>query len=205
MELAEKIFAGDLSDKTVMILGAGKMGEACVRHLAKSGARSVLVANRSLERAQALAAEFGGRALSFDEHLQALTEADIVVSSTGSPTTVLHKDEIAGILAARASRPLVLVDIAVPRDIAADVEELENVYLYNIDHLEAIVRENTRNREQDLALCRQIIAKHTGRLLARFQPEREPQPGRPMNNFDGVKTEAGRLSLLGFVESATFG
>ena len=205
VDLAEKVFAGDLSDKTVMILGAGKMGEACVRHLAKSGARSVLVANRSPERAQALAAEFGGRALSFDEHLQALTEADIVVSSTGSPTTVLHKSEIAGVLAARAGRPLVLVDIAVPRDIAPDVEELENVYLYNIDHLEAIVRENTRNREQDLALCRQIITKHTGKLLARFQPEREPKPLCPMNNFDGVKTKAGRLSLLGFVESATFG
>ena len=67
-----------------------------------------------------------------------------MVSSTGSPTTVLHKDEIAGILAARANRPLILVDIAVPRDIAPDVEELENVYLYNIDHLEAIVRENSR-------------------------------------------------------------
>src|ERR1039457_1350473 len=97
VELAEKVFAGDLSDKTVMILGAGKMGEACVRHLAKSGARSVLVANRSLERAQTLAAEFGGRALSFDERMAALIEADIVVSSTGSPTTVLHKHEIAGI------------------------------------------------------------------------------------------------------------
>ena len=168
VELAEKVFAGDLSDKTVMILGAGKMGEACVRHLAKSGARSVLVANRSLERAQTLAAEFGGRALSFDERLQALTEADIVVSSTGSPTTVLHKDEIAGVLAARASRPLVLVDIAVPRDIAPDVEELENVYLYNIDHLEAIVRENSRMREQELSKCNEIITRHATALMSKL-------------------------------------
>ena len=144
VELAEKIFSGDLSDKTVMILGAGKMGEACVRHLAKRGARSVLVANRSLERAQMLAAELGGRALPFDERLTAVVAADIVVSSTGSPTTILHKDEIAGILAARSNRPLILVDIAVPRDIAPDVDELENVYLYNIDHLEAIVRENSQ-------------------------------------------------------------
>ena len=205
VELAEKVFAGDLSDKTVMILGAGKMGEACVRHLAKSGARSVLVANRSLERAQTLAAEFGGRALSFDERLQALTEADIVVSSTGSPTTVLHKHEIAGILRARSNRPLVLVDIAVPRDIAPDVEELDNVYLYNIDHLEAVVRENSRMREQELSKCNEIIARRTTALMARFQPEREPQLVGPMKNFDGVNTEAGQLSLLGFVESATFG
>ena len=183
VDLAEKVFAGDLSDKTVMILGAGKMGEACVRHLAKGGARSVLVANRSLERARALAAEFGGRAWSFDERLQALTEADIVVSSTGSPTTVLHKREIAGVLAARSNRPLVLVDIAVPRDIAPDVEELDNVYLYNIDHLEAIVRENSRMREQELSKCNEIIARRTTALMLKLNP---PPAARPVANVELV-------------------
>jgi glutamyl-tRNA reductase len=170
VELAEKIFSGDLSDKTVMILGAGKMGEACVRHLAKGGTRSVLVANRSPERARTLAAEFGGRALSFDERLAAMTEADIVVSSTGSPAPVLHRDEIAGILPLRSGRPLVLIDIAVPRDIAPDVEELENVYLYNIDHLEAMARENSRIREQELSKCREIIARRTAALLLKLNP-----------------------------------
>jgi glutamyl-tRNA reductase len=170
VEMAEKIFAGDLSDKTVMILGAGKMGEACVRHLAKGGPRSVLVANRSLERARTLAAEFGGRALPFEERLQAITEADIVVSSTGSPTTVLHKHEVAGILAARSNRPLILVDIAVPRDIAPDVEELDNVYLYNIDHLEAIVRENSRMREQELSKCNEIITRRATALMLKLNP-----------------------------------
>jgi glutamyl-tRNA reductase len=170
VEMAEKIFSGNLSDKTVMILGAGKMGEACVRHLAKGGTRSVLVANRSLERARTLAAEFGGRALPFEERLQAITEADIVVSSTGSPTTVLHKHEVAGILANRSNRPLVLVDIAVPRDIAPDVEELDNVYLYNIDHLEAIVRENSRMREQELSKCNEIIARRAVALMLKLNP-----------------------------------
>ena len=183
VELAEKIFAGDLSDKTVMILGAGKMGEACVRHLAKGGPRSVLVANRSLERARKLAAEFGGRALPFEERLQAITEADIVVSSTGSPTTVLHKHEIAGILAARANRPLILVDIAVPRDIAPDVEELENVYLYNIDHLEAVVRENAKLREQELSRCNEIIARRTTALMVKLNP---PPVVRPVANVELV-------------------
>jgi glutamyl-tRNA reductase len=178
VELAEKIFAGNLSDKTVMILGAGKMGEACVRHLAKGGTRSVLVANRSLERARTLAAEFGGRALAFDERLAAMAEADIVVSSTGSPTTVLHRDDLAGILPARANRPLVLIDIAVPRDIAPDVEALANVYLYNIDHLEAIVRENSRMREQELARCREIIARRAAALVEKLNspPNRRPTP-----------------------------
>ena len=185
VELAKKIFAGDLSDKTVMILGAGKMGEACVRHLAKSGTRSVLVANRSLERAQTLAAELGGRALPFGERLQALTEADIVVSSTGSPTTVLHKSEIAGVLAARSNRPLVLVDIAVPRDIAADVEELENVYLYNIDHLEAIVRENSKMREQELSRCQDIIARRAGALMTKLNSQSVRRPATPVELVPG--------------------
>jgi glutamyl-tRNA reductase len=176
VEMAEKVFAGNLSDKTVMILGAGKMGEACVRHLAKGGTRSVLVANRSLERAQILAAEFGGRALPFEERMTALIEADIVVSSTGSPTTVLHKHEIAGILAARSNRPLVLVDIAVPRDIAPDVEELDNVYLYNIDHLEAIVRENSKLRAQELSKCHEIIARRGEALMLKLNP---PPAARP--------------------------
>jgi glutamyl-tRNA reductase len=183
VELAEKIFAGDLSDKTVMILGAGKMGEACVRHLAKRGARSVLVANRSLERAEALAAQLGGRALPFEERLQALAAADIVVSSTGSPMTVLHKHEIAGVLSARSNRPLVLVDIAVPRDIAPDVEELENVYLYNIDHLEAVVRENSKLREQELFRCNDIIARRTAALMLKLTP---PPVDRPVADVELV-------------------
>lgn len=176
VELAEKVFAGDLSDKTVMILGAGKMGEACVRHLTKRGARSVLVANRSPERAQLLAAEFGGRALPFEERMNALTEADILVSSTGSPTTVLHKDEIAQILPARRNRPLILIDIAVPRDIAADVEHLDNVYLYNIDHLQTIVRENSRMREQELSKCNEIISRRAAALLLKIQPASTKRP-----------------------------
>ncbi|MGD0253487.1 MAG: glutamyl-tRNA reductase [Verrucomicrobiota bacterium] len=185
VELAEKIFSGDLSDKTVMILGAGKMGEACIRHLAKRGARSVLVANRSLERAQTLAAELGGRALPFDGRLQALAGADIVVSSTGSPTAVLHKSEIADVLKARADRPLVLVDIAVPRDIAPDVEELENVYLYNIDHLETIVRENSRMREQELSKCSEIIARRAAALILKLNPPPIDRPVAPVELVPG--------------------
>lgn len=168
VELAEKIFDNTLAQKTVMIIGAGKMGEACVRHLAKKGARSVLVSNRSFERAQGLAAEFGGRAIRFDDCLSAMAEADIVVSSTGCPQTILHRDEVAKVMSARRNRPLVLIDIAVPRDIAADVQAVENVYLYNIDHLEAIVRENLKSREQELGRCDEIIRARATDLMARF-------------------------------------
>jgi glutamyl-tRNA reductase len=178
VELAEKVFDRDLSDKTVMILGAGKMGEACVKHLAKRGAKTVLVANRSVERAEKLAAEFGGRAVRLEDSAAALAAADILVSSTGSPDIVLRREDVAAILPLRGNRPLVLVDIAVPRDIDPAVQELPNVFLYDIDDLEAVVRENTKNREAELAVCHQIINDRTAALLKKLNAA----PGKPATN-----------------------
>jgi len=185
VELAEKIFRHDLSQHTVMIIGAGKMGEACVRHLAKKGARSILVSNRSFDRAQTLAAEFNGQAIRFDDCMQAMTEVDIVVSSTGCPQVILHRADVETLMRARRNRPLFLIDIAVPRDIEPAVQELDNVYLYNIDDLETVVRQNVRLREQELAACQQIIEKHAAGLMTKLAAEQErlhdariqPQPG----------------------------
>ncbi len=196
VELAERIFDRDLSEKAVMIIGAGKMGEACVRHLAKKAARAVLVTNRSFERAVNLANEFGGRAVHFDALLSAIKEVDIVVSSTGCPHTILNRDDLAAIMPARGNRPLFLVDIAVPRDIAADVQELPNVYLYNVDHLEAIVRENVRLREKELAHCQGIIADRATALMARFaptpvktrQPSNAPEHGWVLGGLTACQT-----------------
>ena len=179
VELAERIFDQDLSDKTLMIIGAGKMGEACVRHLAKKSARAILVANRSYDRALTLATEFGGRAIHFEQFLGAINEADIVVSSTGCPDTILNAADLASVMSARRNRPLFLIDIAVPRDIDAEVQELPNVYLYNVDHLEQIVRENVRNREQELARCQAIIAERAATLLSRFAPPADHKPKSP--------------------------
>jgi glutamyl-tRNA reductase len=176
VELAERIFKS-LADKTIMIVGAGKMGEACVRHLSKKGARSVLVSNRSFERAQSLAAEFGGQAIRFEDCLPAMEQADIVVSSTGCPHTVLHRDDIARVMSARRSRPLVLIDIAVPRDVAEDVQHINNVYLYNVDDLEIILRENVRLREQELAHCEAIVAERAEAVMAKVSPV-------PERNYD---------------------
>lgn len=173
VELAEKIFDQDLSQKTVMIIGAGKMGKACVKHLSKRGAKSVLVSNRSFERAEMLAAEFDGRAIRFDDCFNAMAEADIVVSSTGSPHTILHREEIAQVMRARRNQPLVLIDIAVPRDIAADVQEVPNVYLYDVDDLEVIVREHVKCRQQELSRCEAIIVERAREVMARFAPRAE--------------------------------
>lgn len=169
VELAEKVFGANLGDKTVMILGAGKMGEACVKHLAKRGTKTILVANRSYERAEKLAAEFGGRAVRNEDSAAAMTEADILVSSTGSPDIVLKRSDLEKILPARGNRPLVLVDIAVPRDIDPAVAELPDVFLYDIDDLQAVVRENTRNREQELAFCHQIVVSQAEDLVKRLE------------------------------------
>jgi glutamyl-tRNA reductase len=97
-----------------------------------------------------------------------MVEADIVVSSTGCPETILHRADVASIMPARRNRPLFLIDIAVPRDIDAAVQQLDNVYLYNIDHLETIMRENARMREQELARCQKIVAARAKQVMARF-------------------------------------
>jgi glutamyl-tRNA reductase len=182
VELAEKIFDGSLANKNIMILGAGKMGEATIRHLAKRGAKSVIVSNRSIERAENLAREFGGRAIRLDDCYKAMLDTDIVVSSTGSPTTVLHRRDLEPVMAARRGRPLFLIDIAVPRDIEPDVQMLENVYLYDIDDLEEIVRENLRLRERELTRCHEIIGGHTRAVLAKISPERKPEHATPADS-----------------------
>lgn len=168
VELAERIFDGRLAERTILIVGAGKMGEACVKHLAKKGAGAVLVANRSLERARGLAAEFGGEAIPFAELGTALGRADIVVTSTGAPQTILHRAEIEAVLPGRRNRPLFLIDIAVPRDVDTDVQTLPNVFLYNVDHLENLVQENVRQRQHELAKCEAIIQERSAALLVRF-------------------------------------
>ena len=184
VEMAEKIFSGGLGDQRVMIIGAGKMGEACLRHLAKRGAKSVLVSNRSVERAEALAAEFGGRAVRFEDCIPTMAEADIVVSSTGCPQTILNRADLEMVMSRRAGRPLVLIDIAVPRDIDPGVQSVPNVYLYNIDDLEAIVRENVKTRSQELTQCQSIIGAEAAAVMAKifpapretFHPRTEPAP-----------------------------
>ena len=177
VELAEKIFGHDLSRQSVMIIGAGQVGEACVRHLTKKGARSILVSNRSFDRAVELAAQFGGRAVRFEDCRAAMAGADIVVASTGCPKTLLHRADIAPAMATRRNRPLILIDISVPRNIDPEAQDIENVYLYNIDDLNAIVGENVRNRERELVLGNRILDARASALMEKlcFEEERRHQ------------------------------
>jgi glutamyl-tRNA reductase len=173
VELAERIFHDDPSQHRVIIIGAGQLGETCVRHLAKKGARAILVSNRSFERAIELATEFGGEAVRFEECLEAMTHVDIVVAAAACPNTLLRRADVENLMRRRKNRPLFLIDIGVPRNIDADAESLENVYLYNIDDLQTLVSENLRFRQQDMATCEQIIHARASALVARLGPEIE--------------------------------
>ena len=157
VELAEKIF-GDLKDSRVMLLGAGDMSRRCAQSLQSRGARGVVVSNRNHERAVELAAEMSGRALHFEEWPAEVAAVDVIISSTAAPHTVIHPEQIVPAMRRRRGRPLFIIDIAVPRDVEPSVNDIEGVYLYDIDALEAIAGETRARREQEIVRCREIIA-----------------------------------------------
>ena len=145
--LAKQIF-GDLASKTVILVGAGEMVELCGRHLHDRGVSSLIIANRSLERAQQLAGQFDALAVSLADLGDVLHKADILISSTASQEPVIHPDSVKTALKQRRNQPMFLVDIAVPRDIHPGVGKLGNVYLYTIDDLQKVVDENVSKRTE---------------------------------------------------------
>jgi len=145
--LAKQIF-GDLTSKTVILVGAGEMVELCGRHLHDKGVSSLIIANRSLARATELAEQFDAHAVSLVDLPSVLYKADILISSTASQEPVLHTEPIKAALKQRRNQPMFLVDIAVPRDIHPDVGKLGNVYLYTIDDLQKVVYENMSKRTE---------------------------------------------------------
>jgi glutamyl-tRNA reductase len=157
VELAYKIF-DDLSDREVLVIGAGDTGEKTARALLSRGVRSVLVSNRSFDRAAVLAAELGWQAIQFDKWESEFHRVDIVVSSTGAPHHILDRPRLERLLKNRSARPLLLIDLAVPRDIDPEADRLPDVFLYNVDHLQAIAEEHTSQRREAIAQCEAIIA-----------------------------------------------
>jgi glutamyl-tRNA reductase len=155
---------GDLRGRRVVIIGAGETGELTAKALVEAGVTSVFVANRHYDRAIGLAQRFGGRAVRFDELPAELEQADIVVSSTGSPHHIVERDELASVVAARGSQPLLLIDIAVPRDIDPRVASLEGVVLRDIDDLQRVVERNLSGRAADAPRAEALIDHE----LARF-------------------------------------
>ncbi len=156
VELARKIFE-TLEGKTALLIGAGEMIELATQHLVGDGVGKVLVTNRTQERAVALALKFGGEAVPFGQREKGLVRADIVISATNSPDFVLGYDQMARVMKERKQTPLFLIDIADPRDVEPRVNDLENVYLYNIDHLQKVADENIRDREKEARKAEGIV------------------------------------------------
>ena len=168
VELARKIF-GSLANRTIMIVGAGKMSELAARHLRRSGASHVFVTNRTHERAVEMAALFQGTPVEYTRFVSMLPEVDIVVTSSGAPHYILHKDEMQRVIAARRNKPMFLIDIAVPRNIEPAVNDIDNVYLYDIDDLQEVVNANLRERMKEAEHAEALVAEEVERMMARIK------------------------------------
>lgn len=171
VELARQIF-GTLENKKVLLLGAGKMSELSARGLLNHGASSVKVVNRTLEHARELATKLGGVAIPFEERWQHMAEADILISSTSCPHTILSREEAENLIRGRENQPLVIVDIAMPRDIDSAVRDVKGVFLYNLDDLESVVDHNAGEREVAAADAQKILQAEAQGFRRRLMAER---------------------------------
>jgi glutamyl-tRNA reductase len=170
-ELTEKVLGDDLA-RSIMVIGAGRMAECCVRLLRKKGAHAILVANRSIDRAVDLAVRSGGQAICLGDCLFGMRDVDLVIAATSSPHALLTRADLENLMKARSSRPLLLIDLSVPRNIEASVRELGSVSLYDIDDLEALARSGVQSRERELDVCDQIIEAHALALADKLQAEK---------------------------------
>ena len=168
VELSRKIF-GSLSGRTVMIVGAGKMSELAARHLRQSGASHVFVTNRTHERAIEMARLFEGTPVEYGRMVGVLPEVDILITSSGAPHYILRKEDMQRVIAARRNRPMFLVDIAVPRNIEPSVNEIDNVFLYDIDDLQEVVNSNMRERAKEADYAEEVVQEEVDRMMVRLK------------------------------------
>ncbi len=165
VELARR-HIGTLADARVLLVGSGKMSELSAKNLLDNGARSITLVNRTVENAQLLADRWGGQALPFDLLPTALRETDVVLSSTSAPHTVIHAEHVREALADRPGRPLLLIDLAVPRDVDADVALVDGAHVYDIDDLDQVVSANVLRRRDEVGAVEAIVAEEMTRFLA---------------------------------------
>ncbi len=154
--LAEQIF-GSLEGRSIMVVGAGKMGKLTARHLAGKGVRDVLVASRTFDHARRTAEELGGQAISFDEIIGRSSAVDVLIVSTAAPVRILKADHGPGIMKARRHRPIFVVDLAVPRNVDPALNDLDNLFLYNDDDLQRVADEGREERMKEARLAEEIV------------------------------------------------
>jgi glutamyl-tRNA reductase len=165
VSLARQIFS-DLATQTALLIGAGETIELAARHLHQHGVGRIVVANRTVERAHSVATQFDGFAIALTEIVNHLPEADIVISSTASPLPVLGKGAVERALKKRRHRPVLMIDLAVPRDIEPEVASLSDVYLYTVDDLQGVVDEGLRSRREAAFQAQEIVDFHAGEFMA---------------------------------------
>ena len=168
VELARKIF-GTLDGRTVMIVGSGKMSELAARHLRRSGAAHIFVTNRTYERARELATLFQGTPVEYNRFLGMMPEVDILIASSGAPHYILTKEEMQRVISARRNKPMFLIDIAVPRNIEPSVNQVDNIFLYDIDDLQEVVNSNLRERNKEAERAEELVAQEVERMMARLK------------------------------------
>ena len=170
VELARKIF-GNFEKKSILLLGAGKMGQLAARNLILSGISEILVANRSQTKARQLAARFRGECVPFDDLTKSLIRSDIVLASTGSDSFILDKKLIEPIIRKRKYRPLFVIDISVPRNVDPEVNQIENVFLYDIDDLQSVIEANRRERHQEAEVAEGIVEQEVTKFQRRLETQ----------------------------------
>jgi glutamyl-tRNA reductase len=173
VELIENALSDEVGSKSIMVIGAGQMAERCVQSLVSKGVPSIFVSSRSFDRAIDLTTRCGGEAICFGDCLFEMRDVDVVVAATSSGQTLLGLDDIENLMKSRCNRPLLLIDLSVPRNIDSAAGRLENVILYNIDDLEALTREGAQARERELAACHQIIEAQLAPLIEKLHTEDE--------------------------------
>jgi glutamyl-tRNA reductase len=168
VELAKKIF-GSLNGKTVYLVGAGKMTELAARHLLAHGAGSIFVANRTYDRAIRLAQKFDGQAIEFSRLYETCDRADIVITSTGAPHAIFRKEHGEQFLSRRKNRPMFFIDIAVPRDVDAEMNKLDGIFVYDIDDLQQAIASHVADRKKEALKADEIVDIEVQRFHARLQ------------------------------------
>jgi glutamyl-tRNA reductase len=205
VELAKKIF-GNLKDKTVMLIGAGEMCELAARHLLSAGVKGIMVTNRTFERAVKLAEEFNGTPVRFDELSYHLKTADIILSSTGAPHFILKKEDVEEVIRIRKNRPMFFIDMAVPRDVDPDANQIDNVYVYDIDDLNNVIETNLEERQKEAARAEEIVAGEV-RNFFRWLEAQQVTPTIVMlrKKFEEVKNAevAKAIAMLGAEDAKT--
>ena len=168
VELAEKIF-GSLQGRTVYLIGAGKMSELAARHLLAHGAGAIFVANRTYEKALQMAERFNGQAIHFDKLYDTADKADIVITSTGAPHAIFRREHGERFLARRKNRPMFFIDIAVPRDVDPAMNDLDGIFVYDIDDLQQVAAAHVADRKKEASRAESIIETEVERFVARVQ------------------------------------